>query len=331
MTSSENLVTQKEISTLGCQMPTVSHKDFPSSEHIEDLSATNFQFKNFEFENENHIPLKFITEKNVVLMQFCFQGECVYKSSNGKKSAAFKNSEYNILYIPKGDFNFTARSKELSLLNIYIEEEFFLRQIPSEHIIFKHKKKNTFGAVLSKNHYINPKIKSILNEINTCEFDGHLKMLYLKAKVIELLTLQLAQAEEETGIELKLDEIEKMMKVKELIENNLSEFYSLAYLAKTAGTNEQYLKKHFKILHGHTVFGYILTCKMQKAKEMLLTGNYRITEIAEIVGYKHATHFTSAFKKFFGYLPRAIKTKFFLSSYFMLDMEYELLELILLF
>ena len=34
---------------------------------------------------------------------------------------------------------------------------------------------------------------------------------------------------------------------------------------------------------------------------------HRITEIAEAVGYKHATHFTNAFKKFFGYLPQSLK------------------------
>ncbi len=135
-------------------------------------------------------------------------------------------------------------------------------------------------------------------------------MLYLKAKVIELLTLQLAQSVEETTTYLKPDEIEKMILVKRLIEDNLNESYSLAYLAKAAGTNEQYLKKHFKVLHGHTVFGYMLACKMQKAKELLLKDEYRITEIAEIVGYNHATHFTVAFKKFFGYLPSALKPKF---------------------
>ena len=299
MTASEILVTQKE--------------------KTEELLFSNFLFKNLELERET--SSRYFTHSNMILMQFCLQGACAYQKTNAKKTIGFKTSEYNMVYIPKGEFVLSTDINEVNVLHIYIDEAFFFRQIPEGHIAFNHKNTNTFGLVFPKNLYINPKLKNVLNEMNTCEFDGHLKMLYLKAKIFELLTLQLAQHEEEKGIGLKESEIEKMMMVKELIENNLDESYSLAYLAKAAGTNEQYLKKHFKLLHGNTVFGYMLACKMQKAKDMLLTGNYRVTEIAEIIGYRHATHFTSAFKKFFGYLPKVLKTKFLVGSYFSLNIE----------
>lgn len=40
---------------------------------------------------------------------------------------------------------------------------------------------------------------------------------------------------------------------------------------------------------------------------MLLEGNHKIADVAITSGYKHATHFSSAFKKYFGYLPNKIK------------------------
>lgn len=308
MTSSETLVTQKEISKTD------------KSVRIDDLSKTNFQFHTFQLEKGTPARVNFLASRNVALIQFCFQGECTNQSNSGKKPVEFKNSEYNILYIPQGDFCLSTTSDEVNVLNIFIEEEFFLRQIPEGHFVFSLKRNHTFGAVFSQNLHINPKLKSILNEINTCEFDGHLRMLYLKAKVIELLTIQLAQSTE-TITGLKPDEIEKMMLVKHLIESNLNESYSLAHLAKAAGTNEQYLKKHFKLLFGNTVFGYILECRMHRAKELLLQGDYRITEIAGLIGYQHATHFTSAFKKFFGYLPKALKAKILVGTYFAIHTE----------
>ena len=47
---------------------------------------------------------------------------------------------------------------------------------------------------------------------------------------------------------------------------------------------------------------------MQFAKELLVLGNEKIQVVAEKVGYKHATHFTAAFKKYFGHLPTKIRS-----------------------
>ncbi|MGF1924727.1 MAG: helix-turn-helix domain-containing protein [Bacteroidia bacterium] len=294
MTASEILVTQKEKTS-----------DIENS--TQELVFTNFLLKKIQFEGSQQ--LTFSTGRNILLIQFCLHGECSSKSQTRKKSILFKNSEYNIIYVPSGIFQITSTSPESNVLTIFVEEEFFFRQIQDGHRALKLKNSSVLSLVFRTNLIITPRLRSVLSEMDHCEFDGHLQTLYLKAKILELLTLQLAQNEEEKGVGLKESEIRKMVLVKELIETNLSESYSLAYLAKVVGTNEQYLKKHFKLLFGHTVFGYILECKMQKAKEMLLSGKYRITEIAAIIGYQHATHFTSAFKRFFGYLPKAVKTK----------------------
>lgn len=327
MTSSEIIVTQKEKTLIDDLLPSINGKNSNSRNYIDDLSSKNFDLKSLKSEKGEIV--EFFTEHNVVLIQFCLEGECFCTSETVKNPFLFGHTTYNILYIPKGEVYITPISEEVQLLNIFLEEAFFFRQMPENHSAFNNKRNNTFGAVFKKNHYINAKIEHILNEITTCEFDGHLKTLYLKAKMIELIGLQLAQAKEQKVVELKPAEIDKMREVKELIANNLNESYSLSYLARVAGTNEQYLKKHFKLLYGNTVFGYINSCKMQKAKELLLTGNHQITEIAKVVGYRHATHFTSAFKKFFGFVPKMIKTKFLFGSYLSLNFELELLEVII--
>jgi len=45
---------------------------------------------------------------------------------------------------------------------------------------------------------------------------------------------------------------------------------------------------------------------MEKAKEMLLSQDYKISSIAFQFGYKHATHFNAAFKKYFAYSPTKV-------------------------
>ncbi len=51
---------------------------------------------------------------------------------------------------------------------------------------------------------------------------------------------------------------------------------------------------------------------MKKARELLFANHTNpprsIADIAEAVGYEHATHFTAAFKKHFGELPRNLRT-----------------------
>lgn len=292
MTASEIIVTQKENST---------------PPRATALSFSSFLVETRQGRESINSIHTFSTERNIVLMHFCLQGACIY--TWGKETFRFNGPDYNVLYISRGFFSQTITQDDFASVAIYVDEDFFFRQIPREHKASQLLHSGVSGKVFSENMWINNRIKNVIAEITNGEFEGHLKMLYVKAKIIELITLQLAHQEEEQKIKLKPEEIEKMQRVKDLIESNLDKSFTLTNLAQIAGTNEQYLKKHFKALYQHTVFAYALSCKMQKAKELLLTGTHRITEIAEMVGYQHATHFTNAFKKFFGYLPRSVKTK----------------------
>ncbi|GAB3894379.1 helix-turn-helix transcriptional regulator [Spirosoma agri] len=73
-----------------------------------------------------------------------------------------------------------------------------------------------------------------------------------------------------------------------------------------------------------TVFGYLNQFKMEKAKDLLTAGQTKISAIARSLGYKHATHFTAAFKKYFGFLPHKIKMSV-LMPFIELDTDFVLL------
>jgi AraC-like DNA-binding protein len=142
------------------------------------------------------------------------------------------------------------------------------------------------------------------------------KRLFVEAKVIELVGYQLDQYEEmlEKGkaYSLKATEIEKMYMVRSIILSNLAKHYSLIELAHQVGTNECYLKDHFKKVFGTTVYGFTQKAKMEKARELILAGGKKISEIAKTTGFKYTSHFTSSFKKHFGVLPNKIKVLFML-------------------
>lgn len=106
---------------------------------------------------------------------------------------------------------------------------------------------------------------------------------------------------------VRKDHHEKILLAKQIIEEDLSRNHSIPELAKEIGTNVQYLKKYFKQYFGKTVVGYITEKKMEYAKALILTGDYRVSDVARMIGYKYPTHFTTAFKKHFGFAPNSLK------------------------
>ena len=162
------------------------------------------------------------------------------------------------------------------------------------------------------NMHITPEIGAILQRLGNANQSNFCDQLLLEAKAIELLALQISQFEAlQDNIatpQLKKGELEKMEEAREILIHHTGAQLSLRSLAHLVGTNEFNLKRDFKTVFGNTVYGYLNQYKMEKAKSMLLAKDINIAEIAKEVGYKHATHFTSAFKKYFGYLPNKIKS-----------------------
>ena len=106
---------------------------------------------------------------------------------------------------------------------------------------------------------------------------------------------------------IKKHELEKLYAVREIISNHISESFSLTELAQQVGTNEFTLKKGFKELFGTTVFGYWNELKMEWAKQMLSEDGLTVTEVSEKIGYKNPQHFSTAFKRWYGFSPGELK------------------------
>lgn len=65
-----------------------------------------------------------------------------------------------------------------------------------------------------------------------------------------------------------------------------------------------YLSRLFKQEMGETLSEYLLRTKMERAAELLKQGQYKVGEIAAMVGYSAPSYFSIMFKKHTGYSPR---------------------------
>lgn len=100
------------------------------------------------------------------------------------------------------------------------------------------------------------------------------------------------------------EEVQQLMKVENLLVQALGEAPpTIDELSKMVGMSATKLKKSFKEMYGSGIYTYYQQMRLQKAKELLTTGNYSVSETAEKVGFNNTANFSTAFKKQFNTLP----------------------------
>lgn len=91
------------------------------------------------------------------------------------------------------------------------------------------------------------------------------------------------------------------------IREHFGEEISIAALARLENYNLTYFTDWFKKKTGASPTQYIRQVRMEKAKELLTTTQYRLIDIAVQVGYSSGAAFTRAFKELEGITPAAYR------------------------
>jgi len=98
-------------------------------------------------------------------------------------------------------------------------------------------------------------------------------------------------------------EHEAIQLAKMYILNNLEQPLTIAQVAKHICQSESSLKRKFKSAHGIPVYQFIQYSRVMKAKDLLDTKQYSVTQVAYEVGYSNISHFSKAFKKYINHSP----------------------------
>jgi AraC-like DNA-binding protein len=275
-------------------------------------------YYNVESSEEGQVVIN--NQRSFIQCSFSISGNKQYSVDGGKKRvASFTNHEYNYLFFNEQEIYLNWQPGErLETFELGLSPELFLNYLPETHPYYSAYEKsvsnNTPTPMSKVNMPLTESFSNILYTMLRCPLEGRYKELFVKSKTLELLAFQLEQYEQITGMStvaeqhkgLKKSDIEKMHHAHSIIMQNLDSPCSLIDLAHQVGTNEAYLKRHFKEVYGNTVFGYLQQVKMDKARELLADGK-TVGEVASYVGYKYPVHFARAFKKHFGYPPNKVK------------------------
>jgi len=166
----------------------------------------------------------------------------------------------------------------------YYQNNNFIHRIPAKGIpdniislIY-----NTHETLKNKNNYYDITAKTYLQEI----------LLYLLNYYNDRIS------KSSTVYNQNLKDIERLREVFFIIINNYDKKIKLEKVAKAACMSTQYFCKFFKKVTGSTFKEYLISIRIDKAKELLLRNNSSITEIAYRVGFENLSYFYRVFKRF---------------------------------
>lgn len=222
---------------------------------------------------------------------------------------------HNIMYSKDFDMTVENRTLELETFGVQYPADSFLRftanasdllQAFGEHvaagkpILFT----DQWGAV-------DPAIQQVIYQIMNNRYAGDLQQLFLLSKSIELLVLcaescQLAVNSKPSFVRTAGDK-ERIVAVRDLINQRLTEPPSLSQIARHVGINEYKLKRGFKEIFHTTVFGYLTEQRLLMAHQYLLDTQKTAAEISSELGYSSPQHFNNVFKKRFGLTPDSVR------------------------
>lgn len=124
--------------------------------------------------------------------------------------------------------------------------------------------------------------------------------------VVKLLTIfaqHLAMLGNQVFFQQENAESPVIKRAREYIHEHQTEDLSLGQVAKAVNTSTFYFCKIFKKYTGISFTDYLSRVRIEKAKNLLLNPNLRVSEIAYEVGFQSLTHFNRVFKRILGQSP----------------------------
>lgn len=150
-------------------------------------------------------------------------------------------------------------------------------------------------------------MQTIIGQICHHPYQGAIARMYLEAKVLELLALQLSQLTELnsdiTRSNLKPQSIDRIYQARDILATRLENPPSISELTKQVGISELTLRRGFRELFQTTIIQYLTQKRMEQAKLLLREKKLSVAEVSNLVGYSHLGYFAKVFKRQFGITP----------------------------
>lgn len=134
------------------------------------------------------------------------------------------------------------------------------------------------------------------------QYESVLRLLTIFAQHLALVSNQLLVSRANA-------EPPAISRAKQFIEEHQAEEISLGDVAKAVNTSTFYFCKMFKKTTGLNFTDYLSRVRVEKAKNLLLNPNMRISEVAFAAGFQSLSHFNRVFRRIAGESPTSFRDK----------------------
>lgn len=195
-------------------------------------------------------------------------------------------------------------------LTIQMDEQWLLKQ-------FRHLDAAKFAKIKNieyENCSMSAKEKKILGDIFEKINTSVLPELHINSRILRLTEKILTCFAERAFVQTPGHSNEKdrmeMQRIEAMLTADYKEsFQGIEYFARQACMSQSKLKKVFKDTYGFGIFEYWQKNRIHKAKQIILSGQYSISQTGLLLGYQNLSNFSNAFRKEIGCLPSDLLKK----------------------
>ena len=123
---------------------------------------------------------------------------------------------------------------------------------------------------------------------------GHL--MRCRSLILELLSLVINETHRVIAAS-RVPHFHVINNIVKSIQRDYASVFSVDELSEASGLSPAYFRRLFKQVTGHTPINYINRVKIDKAKDLLLSGECNVSEAASAVGFENVFYFSRLFKR----------------------------------
>ncbi|WKN43475.1 helix-turn-helix domain-containing protein [Tunicatimonas pelagia] len=216
-------------------------------------------------------------------------------------SVFFASAEVGSIYreLPKGI--------ELSQLTVLVPIGYLQQKLTDSSLENSLLRRFVYPDNIYVNQQQSPVTQELLSpimKILECKLAGEFRTMYLEAQCLEILSiLCFHQLQLTTSAALDKATIDKLYLARDILTKNFNAPPTIEQLSKQIGLNTFALKQGFKQLFSQPPHTWITVFRMNYAQTKLVSKNYSVTEVAELLGYSNPNSFNAAYTKHFGHTP----------------------------
>jgi AraC-like DNA-binding protein len=265
---------------------------------------------------KENVELHEIDSSETININFLIRGKLDTRFRGLRNDLQMRPGRHNLVYAPEGkDVHWLPAGQTIEMFHISLDRHYFANCIGTgdawgEQIVrdIEHKRPLIGKEAIMES---TPQMMGLIENIRHNHASGPMRNLLIQSQILELLALQIDQFRTTLPLHehIRYDEAEKLYNLKSYLDANFLTELSLTQLSRVCLLNEFKVKKGFKLLFGTTVFSYLRKLRMDYAGNMLSDTSRSVDEVADMLGYEHAQHFSIAFKKYMGVSPSHFQNK----------------------